>query len=287
MDQLKGFPHFDLWAELFVERAVKVLLIIAVVVLCAKLIHLVCVRILDIARKVKHTGEKHHGEREKRLATVVKLVDTTLRVLLFGAALMMILREFGLDIRPLLTGAGIAGVAVGFGAQSLVKDVIAGFFLLIEDQIRVGDVIKVNSGLSGSVERMELRVTAIRDGDGTLHIIPNGEIKSVSNMTYEFASANVDIPVPYQASVKLLNQTLEKVASEFELDPKWKGELRSKPEFIGIVSFAPDHMVVQLTVKTDPHSRWSVGRELRKRAKEALDQAGVALPLEGRYVRNA
>lgn len=278
MEQIEHLFARHPWIAIIADRAFRVLVIIAVVVVCAKLIHLICGRILVIAGKAKHQTNGRAAEREKRVATVVKLVDTTLRVILFGAALLMVLREFGIDITPLLTGAGIAGVALGFGAQSLVRDMISGFFLLIEDQIRVGDVIKVNNGLSGSVERMELRVTAIRDGDGTLHIIPNGEIKSVSNMTYEFSQAVVEIPVPYNTDIKKLYAALSEVAGTFDLDPKWKPELRSKPEFLGVTKFLDHHMAVVLTVKTEPHSRWSVDRELRRRAKEALDEAGVALP---------
>ncbi|MBI3555166.1 MAG: mechanosensitive ion channel, partial [Deltaproteobacteria bacterium] len=162
MDHLTTLFNRHPWLELLIERGIKVILIIAVVVVCAKLIHNVCKRILEEAHKAKLGGSKDAHEREKRLATVVRLIDTTLRVILYAFGFLMILRELGLDITPFLTGAGIAGVALGFGSQSLVKDMISGFFLLIEDQIRVGDVIKINSGLSGSVERMELRVTAIR-----------------------------------------------------------------------------------------------------------------------------
>lgn len=256
-----------------------VLAIIAIVVVCAKLIHAICVRILGAAHKTD-LSDGNAREREKRLSTVIKLVDTTLRVMLYGAALLMVLRELGLDITPLLTGAGIAGVALGFGAQSLVKDVISGFFILIENQIRVGDVIRINNGLSGSVEKIELRVTAIRDGDGTLHIIPNGEIKSVSNMTYEFAQAVVDVHLVYQVDLKKTFDTLASVASEFENDPKWKKQLRNRPEFLGITKFDPSYMTLQLVVETEPHSRWSVSRELRRRIKLALDHEGIKLPAQ-------
>jgi small conductance mechanosensitive channel len=259
------------------DRSLRVLLIIAIVLACAKLIGLVCRQILKAANGSKQGSPSHAHEREKRLSTVVGLIQTTLKVLLYGTALLMILREIGLDITPLLTGAGIAGVAVGFGAQSLVKDVISGFFILLEDQIRVGDVIKINAGLAGSVERMELRVTAIRDGDGTLHIIPNGEIKSVSNMTYEFAQAVVDVPLPYETDLKKLWPVLEKVASEFELDPKWKERLSGRPEFVGITKFDATFMVLQIAVKTEPHGRWAVAGELRRRVKLALDGAGIVL----------
>lgn len=253
-------------------------MIIAVVVLCAKLIHVICERILALARKTSHQSSNGlAAEREKRLATVVRLLDTTLRVLLFGAALLMVLRELGVDITPLLTGAGIAGVALGFGSQSLVKDMISGVFLLVEDQIRIGDVIKVNNTLSGTVERMELRVTAIRDGDGTLHIVPNGEIKSVSNMTYEFSQAVVELPVPYATDIKKLADVLSPVVESLENEAEWKTLLRAKPQFLGISKFEPSYMTALIVAKTEAHGRWVVDRELRRRVKTALDSAGITL----------
>lgn len=266
------------WIELLIERSLKVLIIIALVLASAKLIHIICTRVIDVARKVKKDGDAHAHERDKRLKTVVQLLDATLRVLLFGVAFMMILREFGLDITPFLTGAGIAGVAVGFGAQSLVKDVISGFFLLIEDQIRIGDVVKINGTFSGVVEGMALRTTEIRDGEGTLHIVPNGEIKIVSNMTYEFGQAVVDVPIPYDTNLKILSETLTRVVREFEEDPRWKSELRNRPEYLGVTDFKPDYMHVEINVKTEPQSRWAVSRELHRRVKLALEEARIALP---------
>ncbi|MEW6058249.1 MAG: mechanosensitive ion channel family protein [Bdellovibrionota bacterium] len=274
MEQISTLLTRYPWLNTLIDRGLRVILIIAVVLVCAKLIHLISLQILAFAKKA-HRENGHGREREKRIETVVKLVDTSLRVILFGAAILMGLRELGLDITPLLTGAGIAGVALGFGAQSLVKDTIAGFFLLVEDQIRIGDVIKLNNLLSGTVERMELRVIAIRDGDGTLHIVPNGEIKSVSNMTYDFACAVVDLPFTYQVDLKRLSEVLEKVACEFEEDPKWKMQLRSRVEVLGVTKFEHTHMTVEISAKTEPHSKWSVARELRKRVKFALDEAGV------------
>jgi small conductance mechanosensitive channel len=279
MERLNAMFTRYAWAENLIDRGLRVLVIIAVVFACAKLIHIICKRVLAAgANKTKNLAGSDATEHTKRVATVVKLVDTSLRVILYSAAVLMVLREIGLDITPLLTGAGIAGVAVGFGAQSLVKDVISGFFILIEDQIRVGDVIKVNNGLAGSVERMELRVLALRDADGTLHIIPNGEVKAVSNMTHGFAGVVVDVHVPYQVDLKSLNKALDGVARDLENDPRWKGDLRSQPEFIGITRFEPDHMVVQLTAKVEPHSRWSVAREIRRRIILALDGEDIRLP---------
>ena len=260
----------------YLDHAFRIVLIIALVLIAAKLVNILIRGILAANRK-KGASDLHGKEREKRLATVLNLVEKAIRITIIVLAFMMVLREFGVDITPLLTGAGIAGVALGFGSQSLVKDVISGFFILIEDQIRIGDVIRINNGLSGSVERMELRVTAIRDGDGTLHIIPNGEIKSVSNMTYDFAQAVIDLPLPYRADLQKVFETLNAVVDEFSKDSIWSPELMGKVRVVGIVKFEAGFMLFELSAKTVPHSRWSVSAELRKRAVTALQAAGVSL----------
>jgi small-conductance mechanosensitive channel len=263
------------FVELLFDRCIKIAVLFVGVLICSRAIHIVSRRVLKMSRYMADRGS---NERDKRLDTVIKLTDTTTSVVLFTLAFMMALKEFGFDITPLLTGAGIAGVALGFGFQSLVTDLVAGFFLLLEDQIRLGDVIKVNDGLGGTVEHMAFRVTSIRDTDGTLHTIPNGEIKSVSNMTVQFGQALIDIPLPYQTDLKKVNDVLTTSAQEFRKDPKWKDLLLGDPQWVGVTDFKDDHLVVEVTLKTHPLSRWDVQNELRLRFKSALDAAGIALP---------
>lgn len=265
----------DHWAPLFLEHGLKIVLILGLIYGCSRLIHFACLQILKRMRS--DTSDGSTQERNKRLSTVVNLLDALLRIVLFAIAVLMVLQELGFNITPLLAGAGIAGVAIGFGSQSLVKDVISGFFLLIEDQIRIGDIIKINSTLTGLVERMGLRVTAIRDIDGTLHIVPNGEIKTVSNMTYEFANVVIAMLVPCATDLQLLTATLSSVAEEFGQDPHWKNALLSTPKFLGVTSFQTDHMKVELIVKTRAHSRDLVSRELHRHIKLALEQASIEL----------
>jgi small-conductance mechanosensitive channel len=254
------------------EKSIRIALILCVVFVSAKFIHWVSEKIVEAAKK-KDTSV----EREKRLATVVGLIDTLFRILLFGAAFLMVLKEFGVDISPLLTGAGIAGVALGLGAQSIVKDILAGVFFLIEDQIRIGDVIKINSSLSGTVERMELRVTALRDGDGTLHIVPNGEIKSVSNMTYEFSQALVDLPIPVSVEMNKALSIIQKVVQEFKLDSEWGREVRDGVDLLGVQSIKPGFYTVQISAKTGAHARWKVARELRRRLLHSFNSENISL----------
>lgn len=262
------------WIITFSDHLIKIIAIVFIVFLSAKLIQIICKKILSTAQSSKTILSV---EREKRLETVVRLVATTLRVFLIATAILMILREIGLDITPLLTGAGIAGVAVGFGAQSLVKDVISGFFLLIEDQIRVGDVIKVNSTIAGTVEKMDLRITGVRDSDGTLHIIPNGEIKTVSNMTYEFSRAVIDLPIKYQVDLQDLSQKITSIIETVYNDPAIREQLKDKPELLGITKFLPNYQVIEVHAKTQPHARWKVAREFRKQFQKNLTNYFVDL----------
>ena len=259
------------------EKSVRIALILCVVFVSAKFIHWISEKIV-VAAKKKDTSV----EREKRLATVVGLIDTLLRILLFGAAILMVLREFGVDISPLLTGAGIAGVALGLGAQSIVKDILAGVFFLIEDQIRIGDVVKINSSLSGIVERMELRVTALRDGDGTLHIVPNGEIKSVSNMTYEFGQALVDFPVPLSVEIDKALSVVQKAVQEFKEDSLWNRELKEGIHILGVQSIKPGFFTIQISAKTEAHSRWKVSREVRRRLVHSFNRENISLELSSK-----
>ncbi|MGE4231934.1 MAG: mechanosensitive ion channel family protein [Bacteriovoracia bacterium] len=253
-------------------HAIHLALLLGVVLVFNKLIKIISKKILDHKAKVEDSSQR--TEHEKRVATYVRLIETTLRVVFFGAAIMMALREMGLDITPLLTGAGIAGVAVGFGAQNLVRDVISGFFLLVEDQVRIGDSVQV-AGVSGIVERMDLRVTAVRDFDGTLHVLPNGEIKVVSNMTYGFAQAVVKVFVPFKVNYRDLTDVLTVVLTDLENDPEWSAHLRGKPELLGISDFSPNHLKLDIVARTKPHSRWAVAREIRRRVKIAFEKANI------------
>lgn len=279
MEYLESFFSHHPWITNVTDRLFRIVLIIAVVVTCAKLIKILGSQFRKLAnQRPVEAGPAQDSralDRAKRLNTVMKLIETSARVILLGAGLLMILRELGLDVTPLLTGAGIAGVAIGFGAQSLVKDVISGMFLLLEDQIRLGDTVRINAGLSGTVERMELRVTAIRDGDGTLHIIPNGEIRSVSNMTYEFGRALVELPISYKSDIEQVSRTIQAVLDKFKAEESWRLRLRGDPVFVGITAFNVGAMVVQVVAETDAGARWSVATELRRRIKIAFDAENI------------
>ena len=216
-------------------------------------------------------------EAEKRAATLGKISRQVTAVFVWGTAAMLVLSDLGVPIAPILTGAGILGLAVGFGAQTLVKDVITGFFILLENQFRVGDVIQT-AGVSGAVEAINLRTTVLRDGEGRVHVIPNGSIAVVTNFTHGYSRAVVDVGVAYREDTDRVAAVLERVGSDMEADPAWAARLAGKFQVPGVESFGDSSVVVRVMVDTKPQERWNVLRELRRRIKKAFDEEGIEIP---------
>jgi small conductance mechanosensitive channel len=191
---------------------------------------------------------------------------------------MMGLQEFGLDITPVIAGAGVVGLAVGFGAQSLIKDVIAGFFIILEGQFAVGDVIKTGE-ISGSVERLNLRVTILRDfSNGAVHFIPNSELKVVSNLTKEWSRVSLDIGVAYNEDIDWVAEVLQRTGQELAKDERMGPLILEPPEVLGIESFGESQVIIKVLVKTLPQRQWEVAREFRKRIKAAFEKEGIEMP---------
>jgi small conductance mechanosensitive channel len=223
-------------------------------------------------------------ERKKRIATLGQLLRVVATLLVVGVASLMALSLFNVDIRPILTGAGIAGLAVGFGAQNLVRDVIAGFFLILEDQVRLGDVVSIN-GKSGLVEAIRLRTIALRGTDGTVHVIPNGVITELSNMTKDFSYAVLDIGIPYEENVDAVIEVLRAVAAELRKDKVIGPNILEPLEVLGVESFAEASVILRVRIKTVPIQQWNVGREFRRRIKIAFEQRGIEFPVRPVTVR--
>jgi small-conductance mechanosensitive channel len=216
-------------------------------------------------------------ERRKRIATLGQLLRVVATLLVVGVATLMALSLFNVDIRPILTGAGIAGLAVGFGAQNLVRDVIAGFFLILEDQVRLGDVVSIN-GKSGLVEAIRLRTIVLRGHDGTVHVIPNGVITDLSNMTKDFSYAVLDIAIPYEENVEAVEDVLRSVAEELRANPVYGSHILEPLEVLGVEAFGETSVQLRVRIKTVPIQQWSVGREFRRRIKLAFETRGIAFP---------
>ena len=217
------------------------------------------------------------SEAERRAKTIGNIINSLGLVLVLGVAFMMILSEFGMDITPIITGAGIAGLAVGFGAQNLVRDVISGFFLILEDQLRVGDVAVLNS-TSGHVEAINLRTTVLRDLQGVVHIFPNGEIKQVSNMTKGFSNYVIDVGIAYKENVDYVMDVLKDIGEELARDPDYAEMILAPLEIMGVDDFADSQVTIKVRIRTLPLKQWAVGRELRRRIKNTFDKKGIEIP---------
>jgi small conductance mechanosensitive channel len=209
-------------------------------------------------------------ERQKRAQTLSEIVQAAATSVLFVITTMFLLEEIGLNIAPLLTAAGIGGLAIGFGAQNLVRDLITGFFLLLEDQIRVGDVVKVGDK-SGLVEQLGLRVLILRDFDGSVHMIPNGSITTVTNLTKDYSYAVLHIGVSYHTDIDEVIAVLRQVGADLCHDPQFAADLLEDLQVVGIDDFADAQVKLTLRLKTLPSKQWQVSRELRRRIKKAFD----------------
>ena len=220
--------------------------------------------------------------RERRGKTISQLLRSVGRVVITVIALLLTFNLF-IDIGPILAGAGILGLAVSFGAQSLVKDVISGFFILFENQFAIGDVIEAG-GKSGVVENMTLRVVVLRDTEGAMHVIPNGEIKVVSNKTRGWSRAVVDVGVAYDEDVDRALAIVRDEAAQFTTDKTWSSQLDGPVEVLGVESLADSAVVIRTLIKTQPGSQWSVAREFRRRMKNRLDREGIEIPFPQRRV---
>jgi small-conductance mechanosensitive channel len=216
-------------------------------------------------------------ERRKRLHTVGATSRRFFSILIWSAAVLMVLRELDVDITPVLTGAGIIGLAVGFGAQTLVKDIISGLFLIAEDQVRIGDAAEIN-GIGGAVEEINLRTIVLRDVEGTLHYIANGEIRSLANRSKDFAYAVIDVGVGYDDDTDRIVEEVREVADELRKDPAFAPIIIESLEVLGVDAFRPTEVTLRFRIKTLPMKQWDVGRELRRRIKRAFDAKGIRMP---------
>jgi small conductance mechanosensitive channel len=221
--------------------------------------------------------------REKRGRTISQLLRSVGRVVIITIAILMTFNVF-INIAPILAGAGILGLAVSFGAQSLVRDVISGFFFLVENQFAVGDVIEA-AGKGGVVEKMTLRVVVLRDLDGSMHVIPNGEIKVVSNKTRGWSRAIVDISVPHTEDLDRALTIVRDEAANFSTDPVWGLQLDGPVEVLGVESLTDSSVVIRTLLKTQPGSQWSVAREFRRRLKNRFSRETIDSPYQQRRVQ--
>jgi len=216
-------------------------------------------------------------ESAKRAETLVRLIRQGGFLALWITIGLVILKEIGVEIGPILAGAGILGLAVGFGAQNLVRDVISGFFMILENQVRVGDVAVIN-GTGGLVEKMNFRTIVLRDLAGTVHVFPNGTISSLSNMTQEWSAYVFDIGIAYKEDTDSVVAVLQEVLKGLCSDPVYGALIVEEPEIFGVDKFDESAVVIKGRIKTKPIRQWMVGREFLRRVKQTFDERGIEIP---------
>jgi moderate conductance mechanosensitive channel len=267
-----------------VESLPILLLILILAVVGLKLVDLILTRIRRLmVRQMKTIDEGELIEQGKRLDTLMDILRSVLRITLWVIVVMMVLKKLGVDIAPLIAGAGIAGLAVGFGAQELVRDMISGFFILMENQIRTGDVAIIN-GTPGLVQHVGLRTLVLRDNSGVVHVFQNGKIDTLSNMTKEWSAMVFDIGVAYKEDVDQVIETMKEVGSDLQSDPEFGHHILEPLEVLGLDSFADSAVVIKARLKTVPIQQWATGREYRRRLKKAFDLKGIEIPFPHRTV---
>ena len=263
-----------LWADAHTPNAIRVALILALAWLVSRGLRSLIKRIETIA----DDGDPNTvTELEKRAHTISRILRQASFILVWSVTIMLVLAELGVDLKPILAGAGILGLAIGFGAQTLVKDVITGFFILLENQIRVGDVVTA-AGMTGEVEAVNLRTTVLRDVDGKTHIIPNSAITVVTNATRDFSRALLDVGVSYREDTDRAMMVMREVGSAMEKDPVFARKLIGSFEYPGIQAFGESAILLRMVGKTNAQDGPIVQRELRRRVKKAFDQAGIEIP---------
>ena len=221
--------------------------------------------------------------QRRRADTLTHVLRDVARVFILAVGTMMILSEIGIDLKPLLAAAGLGGLAIGFGAQSLVKDVISGFFILLEDSIAVGDVVEI-AGVSGLVEEVKLRTITLRDVSGSVHVVPNGIVDRVKNMTKGYSYYVFDIDVAYREDVDRVMEVLVDIAAELRADPSYAADILEPLEMLGVDRFDESAVIIRCRIKTLPVQQWRIGREMNRRIKKTFDAKGIEIPFPHRTI---
>ncbi len=264
----------DLVVGWLLTHGIRIALILIGMWIAAKLSKKIGERVIRLSADDDPSTE---SERERRVTTLVQIITFAARTLIIIIGGMTIIKELGIDIGPILAGAGILGLAIGFGSQALVKDLVSGFFLIMENQIRVGDVVRIGS-TAGLVEKITLRTVVLRDLDGIVHTIPNGVIEILSNMTYGWSRANLDIGVAYKEDIDKVMKVLEDLGQKMYEEKKYKNVILEKPTILGVNSLDDSAVTIKMIIKTAPLKQWEVAREFRRRVKNEFDRLGIEIP---------
>jgi len=263
------FAQLKTW---FFTTGLKVILIVIITLVVMKAVRVISLRLSSLFLK---KGEDE--EAKKRAKTLGSVIQNFLIAVVLIIAVMTILGQLGVEIGPLLAAAGIAGLAIGFAGQSLVKDVINGFFILLWDQIREGDVVEI-AGKGGLVEKINLKMTVLRDLAGNVHFVPNGNIDVVTNMTKEYSRYVFEVGVAYREDVDEVMEVIKEVDEELRRDPDFKEDILGAIEVFGLDKFDDSAIVIKARTTTKPIKQWRVGREFNRRLKKKFDERDIEIP---------
>lgn len=276
MQSLRDFLGTIPW-DRFVYTGLRIVLILLLTWVGLKIITQLLNRIERKLTERGHRDGEPPSEVNKRIDTLMRLVRQAVRLAVWIVVALIVLREIGIDITPLLAGAGIVGLAVGFGAQNLVRDIITGFFFVLENQVRVGDVAIIN-GTAGIVESINFRTLVLRDLAGIVHIFPNGTVTTLSNMTKEWSAYIFEIGVAYKENTDRVSEVIRQVCQEMREDPRFGLLILEDPEIFGVDKLGDSAVVIKGRIKTKPIRQWEVGREFLRRVKLAFDAQDIEIP---------
>jgi small conductance mechanosensitive channel len=298
IEELKQSRFVENWSEYFVARPLTILSLLLLGLVLRWLAHRLIRRITAQAAEGVAPGfwtrTRAHQRlvdanpvaverREQRAGAMGSLLKSIVTAVLTTVIGLMVIGELGYNIAPLIASAGIIGVALGFGAQSLVKDFLLGIFMILEDQYGVGDVIDLGEA-TGTVEAVGLRVTRLRDVNGTVWYVRNGEVLRVGNMSQNWARSVLDVQVGYSENLDRVREALRGIAHDMWEDEAYRGDIIEEPEVWGVERLDPDAVIVRVVLKTKPLAQWEVAREMRERIKERFDEVGIEIPLPQRVV---
>jgi small-conductance mechanosensitive channel len=268
----------------FAKASLRIVLIIIAAYVGLRLLRLAFNRLETLLFRAAAAAEVIPGSATKRIRTLVSVLWTIVVGLVWFVAVLTTLGQIGVNVTPVLAGAGIVGLAIGFGAQNLVKDLVSGFFLILENQVRVGDVAVIN-GTGGLVEAISFRTIVLRDEAAVVHVFPNGGITTLSNMTKDWSAYVISVNVGYKEDPDRVVNVMRRVAEEMYAEPKYRSGMLEPIEIFGVDGFTDTGVTIKARLKTQPLQQFTIGREYRRRLKKAFDAEGIEMPLSQRMLR--
>lgn len=274
--------HIKPW---LLNNGIKIVLI----ALVAFVVHFLLVKLIRRVVKIAVVGDGSESafEEEKREQTLIRVFTWIVHIVIYFVAALMIIKEIGIDITPIIASAGILGVAIGFGSQYLVKDFITGFFLIIENQYRIGDEVEFDKNTRGTVEDITLRITILRDVNGTVHTVPHGDIIRVANFSKSFSNVNLDVGISYDADINKAIRIINDVGQQMAADSVLADKIITAPHFARVNDLADSAVMLKIIGETQPKMQYEVTGALRHRLKEAFDREGIEIPFQQIVVHNS